>query len=117
MGINRNISLDELTNDLADRTGNFSSWVRCRLLEEFSKDLEHVQPEGRDWIRTGKCNPANTRGCCYICWPEGVPNKKVRNEIFQNMMMAQAEKRTRNPKLPTGKLESIRDDEVGDDEE
>ena len=76
MSINRNLSLDELTNDLADRTGNFSQWVRCKLLEEFSKELDHTFAEdNRNWLGTGKCNPGFSKGCCYLCWPEGVPSK------------------------------------------
>lgn len=83
MGFIKSVSLDELTVDLAARTGNFSQWIRGKLIEEFSGDLDHKSPESqRDWLSTGKCNPMAVIGCCPLCWPDGIPNGKVRKELF-----------------------------------
>lgn len=85
---NRTISLDPLTDKLSRRVGNFSSWIRCKLLEEFSGELDHPLPEEqRDWLGSGKCNPQSLKGCCPICWPKGVPNGKEREELWEAMQL------------------------------
>lgn len=84
MPIVRSISLDELTADLAKRTGNFSQWIRGKLIEEFSGELDHMQSsEFRDWLGSGKCNPMGVKGCCALCWPQGVPDSGERKRLFE----------------------------------
>lgn len=87
--INRTISLDPLTDKLSRRVGNFSSWIRCKLLEEHSGDLEHIiERDGRNWLGSGKCNPVSLKGCCPICWPKGIPNAQERELLYEEMVEA-----------------------------
>jgi len=81
----KSVSLDELSVELSKRTGNFSQWIRGKLIEEFSGDLDHMMGvDFRDWLGTGKCNPMLAKGCCPLCWPAGVPNGKERKELFDD---------------------------------
>ena len=73
--VNKTISLDEHTAQIADRLPNFSRFVRQCLLElgqktEVSRYAAHVAPaEARIWGENkDKCNPAHQKGQCATCW-------------------------------------------------
>jgi len=65
------VNLDEETQAISKRVGNFSEFVRECLRRWNTHDTAtHVHP-----TETPKCYPDSKRGCCLICWPQGRPNK------------------------------------------
>ena len=85
----KSVSLDEQTADIADNIGNFSKFVRGRLIayDNTTKAtaiqiLEHNAPRT---IRTPTatniddglkvCFPFHVSGCCVLCWPDGPPTR------------------------------------------
>ena len=82
----KSVSLDEQTAHIADNIGNFSKFVRNRLIayDNTTKAtaiqiLEHNAPRS---IRTPNpdlfvevCFPFHVSGCCVLCWPDGPPTR------------------------------------------
>jgi len=82
----KSVSLDEQTAHIADNIGNFSKFVRGRLVayDNTTKAtaiqiLEHNAPRS---IRTPNpdlfvdvCFPFHLTGCCVLCWPDGPPTR------------------------------------------
>jgi len=83
----KSVSLDEQTAAIADNIGNFSKFVRGRLIAYDNttkataiQTLEHNAPRT---IRTPAsttidegvkvCFPFHMTGCCVLCWPDGPP--------------------------------------------
>ncbi len=90
----KSVSLDEQTADIADNLGNFSKFVRGRLIayDNTTKAnaiqiLEHNAPrvihtpdstQFGDGVKV--CFPFHITGCCALCWPDGPP---TRGEWFE----------------------------------
>ena len=85
----KSVSLDEQTAHIADNLGNFSKFVRGRLIAYDNttkataiQTLEHNAPRT---IRTPTatsiddgikvCFPFHLTGCCVLCWPDGPPTR------------------------------------------
>jgi len=82
----KSVALDEQTAPIADNIGNFSKWVRGRLIayDNMTKAtaiqiLDHNAPRS---IRTPNpdlsvevCFPFHLSGCCVLCWPDGPPTR------------------------------------------
>lgn len=63
------VALDEETYAISRRVGNFSEFVReCLRRWNAYETQTHVHP-----TETGKCYPRSKKGCCVICWPDGMP--------------------------------------------
>ena len=63
------VALDEETYAISRRVGNFSEFVReCLRRWNAYETQTHVHP-----TETGKCFPRSKKGCCIICWPDGMP--------------------------------------------
>jgi len=83
------VALDEQTAPIADNIGNFSKWVRGRLIayDNTTKAaaiqiLEHNAPRTLhtpDSTKFGEgvkvCFPFSEGGCCVLCWPDGPPTR------------------------------------------
>ena len=82
----KSVSLDEQTAAIADNIGNFSKFVRSRLIQYDNTTkataiqiLEHNAPRT---IRSPNpdlfvevCFPFHLSGCCILCWPDGPPTR------------------------------------------
>lgn len=76
--VNRTISLDEDTAQIAAKMPNFSRFVRQCLIKHAAHGVNgsvgaqnpHIAPEeARVWGEDGdKCNPRHRLGRCPTCW-------------------------------------------------
>ena len=85
----KSVSLDEQTAHIADNIGNFSKFVRVRLIQYDNKTkaeaiqiLEHNAPRILHTPNSTKfgegvevCFPFQNTGCCALCWPDGPPTR------------------------------------------
>ena len=85
----KSVSLDEQTAHIADNIGNFSKFVRGRLVayDNTTKAtaiqiLEHNAPRTIHTPNSTKfgegvkvCFPFSDTGCCVLCWPDGPPTR------------------------------------------
>ena len=63
------VALDEETYAISRRLGNISEFVReCLRRWNAYETQTHVHP-----TETSKCFPRSKKGCCIICWPDGMP--------------------------------------------
>jgi hypothetical protein len=63
------VALDEETYAISRRVGNFSEFVReCLRRWNAYETQTHVHP-----TETNKCYPRSKKGCCILCWPDGMP--------------------------------------------
>ena len=66
------VNLDEETQAISKRVGNFSEIVReCLRRWNAYENGTHIQPEAEKKGR--KCYPRAKKGCCVICWHHGGP--------------------------------------------
>ena len=64
------VALDEETYAISRRLGNFSEFVReCLRRWNAYETQTHVHP-----TETSKCFPRSKKGCCILCWPDGMPD-------------------------------------------
>lgn len=64
------VALDEETYAISRRVGNFSEFVReCLRRWNAYETSTHVHP-----TETSKCYPRSKKGCCILCWPDGMPD-------------------------------------------
>lgn len=84
----KSVSLDEQTAHIADNIGNFSKFVRGRLIAYDNttkataiQTLEHNAPRfihygrGNGDLSVEVCFPFHLTGCCVLCWPDGPPTR------------------------------------------
>ena len=81
----KSVSLDEQTAAIADNIGNFSKFVRGRLIEYDNTTkataiqiLEHNAPRtirANGNLSVAVCFPFHLSGCCILCWPDGPPTR------------------------------------------
>lgn len=85
----KSVSLDEQTAHIADNIGNFSKFVRVRLIQYDNTTkataiqvLEHNAPRILHTPNSTKfgegvkvCFPFSDTGCCVLCWPDGPPTR------------------------------------------
>jgi len=85
----KSVSLDEQTARIADNLGNFSKFVRGRLiaydnttkataiqmLEHNSPRILHTPDSTKFGDGVKVCFPFAASGCCILCWPDGPPTR------------------------------------------
>jgi len=84
----KSVSLDEQTDRIASNIGNFSKFVRSRLIEYDNatkataiQAVEHNAPRfihygrGNSDLSVEVCFPFHLSGCCVLCWPDGPPTR------------------------------------------